>query len=290
MDRRKLVRSRLEALVAMGSGAIAEPVAGWAGLAGLLTGRGAQNVGSVRDALTYQPRDPRGLQEIQRAIAPIAEPVERAKRYLGDRTMDATGSPAAAAAAYAAPETLAALLGVRGGGMRGPTMQQMAERSAGPRMGAPQAQVGAIGHWVESPIARSMTRDEFIGQPKITKNANAAELRPRALTTTVDAEPVPLSVNGRDYVARFSPDGAAIYDGDTVIASYNFGDTLAVDKAHRGGGIAKELVYEWRTRYPAPATAAHRTKASQAIQEKVWDRIQREAARLEAAKYRGGSQ
>lgn len=147
-------RSRLEALLAMGSSAIAEPAAGLAGIAGLLTGgldRGVRNIEATRGALTYQPRDPQGMQELGEAIAPIVEPIERAKRYMGDGVLEATGSPAAATAAYVAPEALAALLGARGAGMRGPTMQQMAERSAGPGMGSPAGQVGAIGAWHGSP-------------------------------------------------------------------------------------------------------------------------------------------
>ena len=67
------------------------------------------------------------------------------------------------------------------------------------------------------------------------------------------------------YSARYSPDGAAVYDGDKVIASYNFGDTLVVDRPYRKGGIGSELVYEWRTRYPAHGAATARTKVSQAI-------------------------
>lgn len=123
---------------------------------------------------------------------------------------------------------------------------------------------------------RGMTREQFLGNPTITSARNASDLKPKALTTVVGADPVPF-LDG--LTARFSEDGAAVYDGDTVIASYNFGDTLVVDKNRRRQGIAEELVYQWRTRYPAPAKTRTRTKASQAVQEKVWDRIQRELTR-----------
>lgn len=133
--------SRMQALLALGTGAAAEPVAGVAGLYGLLTGgldKGARNVHATREALTYQPTRPEGLNELGEALRPIVEPVERAKSYLGDGVLDATGSPAAATAAYMAPEVLATLVGARMSGVRGPTMQQMAERSQAPTGAARQ--------------------------------------------------------------------------------------------------------------------------------------------------------
>jgi hypothetical protein len=46
-------------------------------------------------------------------------------------------------------------------------------------------------------------------------------------------------------------------------------------------GIAKELVYQWRKKYPDEAQASARTKASQAIQKAVWKRIEDEKSREE---------
>lgn len=119
----------------------------------------------------------------------------------------------------------------------------------------------------------NLTREEFLGNPKITKDSNARDLKPKALSTVKDKPAEPFL--GK-YQARYSEDGAAVYDGTKVIASYNFGDTLTVSKPYRNEGIGHELVYQWRKRYPAPAVAKERTKASQAIQEKVWNRIQSE--------------
>ncbi len=116
-----------------------------------------------------------------------------------------------------------------------------------------------------------MTREEFLGAPRITTNRNAVDLKPKALTTVQDIAPEPF-LGGR-FQIRMNEDGAAVFDGNKAIASYNFGDTLVVDPAYRRQGIAQELVYQWRTRYPAPAVARERTRASQAIQEKVWERI-----------------
>lgn len=122
---------------------------------------------------------------------------------------------------------------------------------------------------------RGVTREQFLGSPRITPNANAADLRPRALDTVSAADAVPFAA-GEGLTARYSEDGAAVYDGDRVIASYNFGDTLVVDKAFRRAGIGAELVYQWRIRNPGARPAASRTRASQALQERVWDRIQSE--------------
>ena len=119
------------------------------------------------------------------------------------------------------------------------------------------------------------TREQFLGNPKITSDANGATLQPRVLTTVepTDAEPF---AAGKGLVAKYSEDGAAVFDGDKVVASYNFGDTLVVDKKHRRQGIAEELVYQWRIRNPQAKPARERTRKSQALQEKVWDRIERE--------------
>lgn len=124
----------------------------------------------------------------------------------------------------------------------------------------------------------NLSKQEFLGKPRITKNANAADLKPIELTTLKDIEPQPFM--GGKYQIKMNEDGAVVLDKGKPIASYNFGDTLVVDKPYRKSGLAQELVYEWRTSFPAPAVAKERTKASQSIQEKVWERIQNEKRSL----------
>jgi hypothetical protein len=119
-----------------------------------------------------------------------------------------------------------------------------------------------------------LTKEEFLGSPKIISPKSSADLKPRTLTTNVDAPKE--SFLGGQYNIKMSEDGAAVLDGDKVIASYNFGKTLVVDPKYRKKGIAEELVYQWRSRYPNVAQADTRTKASQKVQEKVWERIQNE--------------
>lgn len=112
----RLARSRLEALLSIGSGIVAEPAAGIAGLYGAATGgsgEGVRLIDKVRNKLTYQPRDPRGLQEIGRLVAPVANALERGRTTLGDAAFNATGSPALGTAAYTAPDALLSLLGAR---------------------------------------------------------------------------------------------------------------------------------------------------------------------------------
>jgi hypothetical protein len=120
-----------------------------------------------------------------------------------------------------------------------------------------------------------ITREQFLGSPRITSDANGATLKPKALKALGEVEAVPFQV-GRGLTAKYSEAGAAVFKGDKVIASYNFGDTLVVARGHRRQGIASELVYQWRMRFPEAKPASHRTKKSQALQEKVWERIERE--------------
>lgn len=120
------------------------------------------------------------------------------------------------------------------------------------------------------------TRETFIGNPKTTPDRNASDLKPRALPSVAEAPEEPFLAAG--LTARYSPDGAAVYDGEQLVASYNYGDTLVVDKKARRQGVASELVYQWRTRNPTAKTATARTKAAQAVQEAVWQRIIKEDA------------
>lgn len=124
-----------------------------------------------------------------------------------------------------------------------------------------------------------LTKDQFLGKPTITTNANAKFLKPSELTTLQDVPKEPF-LKGK-YTVKLNEDGGVVFDGEKIIASYHFGDTLVVDKKYRGLGIAKELVYQWRKRYPDVAQASSRTKASQAIQKSVWNRIENDKFRDE---------
>lgn len=131
-----------------------------------------------------------------------------------------------------------------------------------------------------------MSREEFLGNPKITSNKNASDLQPRALPALDNVQHEDFPIGG--LTAKYHPDGAAVFDDGKTIASYNLGKTLVVNPKYRRKGIAKELVYQWRSRYPESAATEYRTKASQAIQEAVWDRVQQEKANR-IGKSKGGA-
>ncbi len=120
----------------------------------------------------------------------------------------------------------------------------------------------------------SMTKKEFLGEPRITGEANAKDLKPKAYSE-LDDIPKQSFMDGK-YQVKFGKDNAAVFDGDKVIAMYSYGDTLVVDKKYRRQGIGEELVYQWRTKHPDYPLAKTRTAKSQALQEKVWERIQSE--------------
>lgn len=85
-----------------------------------------------------------------------------------------------------------------------------------------------------------LTKEEFLGKPKIVSPKGSSDLEPRLLTTNESATPEPFM--GGKYKLKISEDGAAVLDKDKVVASYNFGDALVVDPKYRKKGIAEELV------------------------------------------------
>lgn len=102
-----------ETALTMATGAVAEPLAGLAGLASLpFKGSEAGGVvDTVRNALTYQPKTEAG-QEYAQAIAEapilsdISEAIQSGQKRLGESAYAATGSPAAAAVAETIPTLL----------------------------------------------------------------------------------------------------------------------------------------------------------------------------------------
>jgi hypothetical protein len=112
-----------EPLATLATGAIAEPIAGLAGLARAAFApspeeavrRGAETVGATREALTFQPRTQagqEGLQAVGGVLAPVGEALQAAETFLGDETFEATGSPALAAAAATIPTAAIEALGL----------------------------------------------------------------------------------------------------------------------------------------------------------------------------------
>lgn len=109
---KNLAGAAVEPLAAFASGTLAQPLAGLAGLGSLALGREnpAGTVQAVQQALTYAPRTEGG----QTALGALNYPFEllgRGTRAAGEKVLDVTGSPTAAAltetALQAAPMLLA---------------------------------------------------------------------------------------------------------------------------------------------------------------------------------------
>ena len=109
----------LETAATIASGALAEPVAGVAGIAQSLNpfadeGAGAEAVKATQEALTYQPRTEAGQESLQatgEALKPVGDFFQDIESGLGDYAYNLTGSPAFAAAATTAPTAFLELLG-----------------------------------------------------------------------------------------------------------------------------------------------------------------------------------
>lgn len=114
----------LETAATIASGAVAEPLAGIAGIAQSINpfadeGAGSGAVKATQEALTYQPRTGAGQESLQttgEALRPVGDFFQDLESGLGDYALEKTGSPAFAAAATAAPTALLELLGAGIGG------------------------------------------------------------------------------------------------------------------------------------------------------------------------------
>ena len=112
------VGENIDALVA---GAILEPVAGIAGIVQTLNpfaeeGAGARAVQAVR-GLAPKPKTETGQAQqaaIGEALKPVGEAISSAERFLGDETLELTGSPALATLAHTLPTAALELLGLKG--------------------------------------------------------------------------------------------------------------------------------------------------------------------------------
>ncbi len=108
-----------EAGLAIASSAIAEPVAGIAGLASSAIqgdlAAGADTVEATRDMFTYEPGSATGqdyIENVAGVLEPVAEVIQSAEEGLGDATLEATGSPALATVAHSVPTMAMEVIGL----------------------------------------------------------------------------------------------------------------------------------------------------------------------------------
>lgn len=112
----------LETAATVVSGAVAEPLSGIAGLAQSINpfadeGAGVDAIKTAQQTLTYQPRTEAGkrqLSSVAETLQPVGEAFQSAEQYLGNATLEATGSPELAAIAHSIPTAALEALGVKG--------------------------------------------------------------------------------------------------------------------------------------------------------------------------------
>ncbi len=108
----------LEAAATIGSGVIAEPLAGLGGIYEQATGGDpTKSISETRKALTYQPRTTAGKQQIEAVgefMQPIGEAFQSVETGLGDAVFEATGNAELATIAHTLPTAVLEVLGVAG--------------------------------------------------------------------------------------------------------------------------------------------------------------------------------
>jgi len=113
-------KSVAEPLATIMTGAVAEPVAGVAGIAQSLNpfaeeGAGAKAVKDVREELTFQPRSDSGqeaLTAVAETVGVVADPINKAVDTVADFALEVTNSPLIATGVKVAPAAAMELLGL----------------------------------------------------------------------------------------------------------------------------------------------------------------------------------
>lgn len=115
-----------------------------------------------------------------------------------------------------------------------------------------------------------MTREQFLGSPKIIPTASVALRR----LPLLGAARVPfLGI----YSAAFRPLMGNVWSTERLIASYEHRRGFTVHEKYRGQGIAQELVYQVIVAAGAPMlSGTYRSEVGQIVCEIVWTRIQKE--------------
>jgi hypothetical protein len=112
----------IETIASIGSGIVADPLAGLAGIAQSLNpfseeGAGAEAVADVKEALTYKPRGDAAkgqLKAIGDTLAPVGKAIQSVESGIGESVLDMTNSPFLATIAHTLPTAALELLGFKG--------------------------------------------------------------------------------------------------------------------------------------------------------------------------------
>ena len=110
-----------ETLLSVGSSAVAEPIAGYAGILSGLANQDMRKaneaIEGVRSSMTYQPKSEVGQRYLGKTgefLQNLMTPVDWVGRKMGDVTQAVTGSPTAAGVAQSIPMGLLELAGLKG--------------------------------------------------------------------------------------------------------------------------------------------------------------------------------
>lgn len=213
-----------ESAAAIGSGMIAEPIAGLAGLVSLpFEGADAGGVvNKVKDALTYQPRTELGQQYVQNVgeapvLKQIGETMQAASQGAGDFAYNTTGSPVAGAIATAVPEAIMQAVGLR------------APAAAGSVAAKRSAALSGQADNLLNPTAEQAAK--VIQSGKVTDVASVANADPKFFDAMKDlnmtAEPLP-SFSSRNPEYRGVEMGLSAIPGSPIAAQgLQFTDELA---------------------------------------------------------------
>ena len=129
---------------------------------------------------------------------------------------------------------------------------------------------------------RPLTRSEFL-DVEVTADADAIEAGGAVGYPSADRAPAEaFTVGEKTYKIRRGTsaygtpaDGQPqynVYDGDQLVASYD-GDYISVEPGWRNQGIAEELMFDFRSRYPRFDVTISRTQTANRIAQRVADRM-----------------
>lgn len=154
-----------EAVLSMGSSAIAEPIAGSAGLASLAAtnpDQAAQNVETVRQGLTYEPKSQAGQQAMQdagSALALVGKGFQAAEQAAGNVGYAVAG-PVGGAVGSAIPAAIAEILPLKMTRQAKKAALQRAVDEAGPSILTPEARQALLKQgFDEAELATMATQD-----------------------------------------------------------------------------------------------------------------------------------
>lgn len=127
----------IEPAIAVATGAIAEPIAGIAGIAQAINplapeGAGAQAVEATREALTFQPRTQAGqagLQAVGETLQPVTEALQTAEQVAGEAGFQA-GGPVGGAIGAAVPTALLEATGLAAPAAAGKAVGRLSKTQA----------------------------------------------------------------------------------------------------------------------------------------------------------------